>query len=993
MWASSIQEVGNGNYNICGGYLDTRTDLYILQLSNSTGNILFDSIYAQTNFANAYDENFNDQAYYSSAKSTYIAGRMQKGSGQGTYRPSLSKLDSNNVLQWTKTYLYNSASTGGRLYSYSIDIDGDSLIFSILGKNAGITTPFQVGLIKTDTAGNVGWAKLYSGSGGEDLRSYSMISIPTGYIISGYTVSGNASLFMIKTDKSGNVLWSKKYGDSGDENVHLFNSNSRVIVDNNYAVTVGRSNSFNSNYDILLIKADLNTGNLVNSFCYAPLPITTTTLPTFHEDYPLISGKLPITLSVPADPAVVVQLNSSGSLIETISDTIVSNDTIYLCQGETVSVNADWNSTLSYLWSTGNTNQIDTLSATGTYWVDVTGAAGCLVWTDTVHVIVDTINVQLINDTTICGDGPIILNAFNSGASYLWHDNSTNSTFTTDTSGLFFVTATSGSCQVSDSVDIQFIEQPVANLGNDTTICLWSSTIVLDAGNTGFSYLWNTGSTGQLEFTDSTSHFWVVVSNGVCSDTDSVSITFLIDNIDLGPDTTICESDSITFDIGNSTNSILWSTGSTSSTAVVNSTDTYWVQISNGTCSVSDSIDIVALPAPTLNLGNDTSLCFPPILLYGQNPGATYNWSNGSLTQNITVSQSGIYWLNVAYGSCSVTDSIQVEFSQPTVHLGPDVTVCENSQLVLNAANPGSASYLWNDGSTGQTFAVPQSGLFHVTVYDNNGCYDSDTIEVAVQEIIADYGIQTQSGCAPVPASFTNLSYVNFGSIDAYNWQFGDGNTSLTENPIYTYNTSGLHSSSLSVTSNLGCTATFANPTDINVFPPATADFAISPKIGVVNQPLEFTNLSSNYSEWIWNFGDNNTSNALNPTHLYDYKGIYSVELIVLNEFNCSDTAELVFKIHDEFLIYAPNVFTPDQNNFNNDWKVYITGVNPYRYTVTVFDRWGEVIWLSQDYDEAWDGYYNGDLVQQGVYVWKIDYEQFGDSERHSHYGTVTVLP
>ncbi|MFK8038935.1 MAG: PKD domain-containing protein [Crocinitomicaceae bacterium] len=993
MWARSIQEVGNGNYNICGDYLNNHGELFLLQLNAMSGNIIWDSIYTQSNFGNSYDESFNDQAYFQPTKSTYVVGRMQKAAGQGTYRPSLSMLDSNNVMQWTKTFLYNSAPTGGQLYSFSVDIDGDSLIISILGNNGGTGAPLEVGIIKTDTAGNVGWSKLYSGIGGEDLRSYSTINCPNGYIISGNTESGNKSLFMIKTDKSGNVLWSKKYGGSGIEDVYLTNYNSGVIIDNSYAVTVGRTNSYNSNYDMFLVKADLTTGNLSNTSCYSDLMITTTNLSNFQEDYALLSGSLPITLSTPPAGTIAVQLHNGGNLVETISDTIVSNDTIYLCHGENVAVKADSFNSLNYLWNTGNINQIDTLSISGTYWVDVSGSNGCIIWSDTVHVLVDSISLDLGNDTTICGNSPITLNAFNTNASYFWQDGSNNSAFTLDTSGLFSVTVSSlKNCQATDSIQITFIDQPDVNLGNDTIICFSDSLLILDAQNVGFTYLWNIASSNQQILVDTSGIYWVIVSNGVCNDTDSVNVSFVIDIFELGPDTTICNSDSLVLNVDNSNNNILWSNGSITSSITIDSTNVYWVEVSNNGCFYSDTIDITVLPAPVVNLGNDTSLCSPPIMLFGQNLGASYNWSTGSTTQNISINQNGIYWLNASYGSCIATDSIEITFSQPVIDLGDDKIICENDQLLLDAGNIGSV-YNWNNGSNGQTINVSQEGTYFVTVSDPNGCSATDTIVVSIQEITANYSIEFNSDCAPVMVVFNDLSsVVNFGSITNWNWQFGDNSSSTDQSTTHLYNETGTFLTNLTVTSNIGCTSTFSSPTTIDVMPSANADFKASPTSVAANQTVNFINLSSNYSNWTWDFGDQQGSSDKNPSHVYPNKGAYKIQLIVSNEFNCPDTSELVLIVVDELLIYAPNIFTPDQNNYNENWKIHITGVDQYKFKVTLFNRWGEIIWISNDSDKSWNGYYNGNLVQDGVYVWKLECETLGSSERHTFHGTVTVL-
>ncbi|MBL4703069.1 MAG: hypothetical protein JKY54_01010, partial [Flavobacteriales bacterium] len=224
MWSQSVIEVTNGNYRVTGSYNDNKQECFQIEFDESTGNVLWDSIYAQSPFGNARDEAFNEVMEHPLNSSTYAAGRFEKGGGFGSYRPSLTKFNPNGSLDWSKTYLYGSGTSGGRLYTYSADHDADSIVCGLIGVIGGSSPPFSAGIFKTDMSGNISWAKEFDG-GSLDLRSYNTVVTPLGYVLTGWVASGNKDLFMIKTDKQGNVIWSRTYGALGSDDVYLFSSN------------------------------------------------------------------------------------------------------------------------------------------------------------------------------------------------------------------------------------------------------------------------------------------------------------------------------------------------------------------------------------------------------------------------------------------------------------------------------------------------------------------------------------------------------------------------------------------------------------------------------------------------------------------------------------------------------------------------------------------------------------------------------------------------
>jgi gliding motility-associated-like protein len=179
-----------------------------------------------------------------------------------------------------------------------------------------------------------------------------------------------------------------------------------------------------------------------------------------------------------------------------------------------------------------------------------------------------------------------------------------------------------------------------------------------------------------------------------------------------------------------------------------------------------------------------------------------------------------------------------------------------------------------------------------------------------------------------------------------------------------------------------------SNPDAFFTFGPSTI-FSSEPEV-------TFTNGSSFADSYNWSFGDGSaTSTDEHPIHSYPdlVAGIYSVELEAQKSLGCSDTYTLDVVVVDEIIFYIPNAFTPDDDNYNPVFKPVMTsGLEINSYQMEVFNRWGELIFKSNEVDTGWDGTYKGKLAQDGTYVWKVYFkEQFND-KKHEHIGHVTLI-
>jgi gliding motility-associated-like protein len=139
---------------------------------------------------------------------------------------------------------------------------------------------------------------------------------------------------------------------------------------------------------------------------------------------------------------------------------------------------------------------------------------------------------------------------------------------------------------------------------------------------------------------------------------------------------------------------------------------------------------------------------------------------------------------------------------------------------------------------------------------------------------------------------------------------------------------------------------------------------------------FQFTNCSSGGSSYQWFFGDplNSTSTGQNPQFTYSQPGTYTVLLITCNSFGCCDTTLLALKVTDEHTLYVPNAFTPNGDGLNDGFLPVGIGIDGENFDMWIFDRWGNMIFHTDDPEKPWDGRANGgkEVAQQDVYVWKI---------------------
>jgi gliding motility-associated-like protein len=422
----------------------------------------------------------------------------------------------------------------------------------------------------------------------------------------------------------------------------------------------------------------------------------------------------------------------------------------------------------------------------------------------------------------------------------------------------------------------------------------------------------------------------------------------------------------------------------------------------NGCSAVDNStINLIGPNSPSVNAGSDIEVCEgDEVVLTANNPdGAVISWDNGvndGTPFNPAVGTIN-YTVTANLAGCTVTDQVSVTVHpNPIVNAGSDLIICEGESVILTGS--GADSYSWNNGvSDGVLFNPTTTQVYTLTGTTINGCEGTDEVTVEVESLPeVSFEADNFDGCVPVTVTFTNTS--NVTGTDC-TWNFGDGSTATGCSEVtHTFNDVGCFDISLEVISANGCTSSSIENDYICTSGYPNASFSLSPdELTTINTTVDFTNSSSGAIIYEWNFGDGQSSTDVNPSNTYPVvEDTFEVQLIAISASGCQDTAYAIVRIFEELVYYVPNTFTPDSDDYNETFKpVFTSGFDPLDYTLFIFNRWGEIIFESNNADIGWDGTYGTDsdrMVKEGTYVWKIIFKTKKSDERKVEVGHVNIL-
>ncbi|UKN01686.1 gliding motility-associated C-terminal domain-containing protein [Paracrocinitomix mangrovi] len=451
--------------------------------------------------------------------------------------------------------------------------------------------------------------------------------------------------------------------------------------------------------------------------------------------------------------------------------------------------------------------------------------------------------------------------------------------------------------------------------------------------------------------------------------------------------------------------------------------------------SATDDITIYGLPDATISGTTDICDGDPlPNITINATAGSplwdfTYNFNGtpttitgSSATNVITSAAVGTYDLVSITDGNGCTNPITGQaviglFPTPNVDPIGNQTVCEGDDLLVNTFSsdiPGS-TFSWTVtngvdagfGTSGtgdigtftgaNTTTSPLLAIIDVVATSPDGCVGPpQTFTITVNPLPnPSFTADTLYGCEPLAVQFTNTTDINSSNCV---WTFSNGISLNGCGSVYYSFPSGVFDVTLSTVSTAGCASEVTYSNLITVVPTPTALFTYSPQeTNVLDPVIDFNNNSIDAYSYTWNFGDDSGySFEENPTHEYpEVPEEYMVTLIAYDENGwCPDTMRQIVTIDDILIFYVPNIFTPDGDEFNQNFKpIFYSGYDKFNYHLTIFNRWGEIIFESYNADYGWNGHYgDGGLVQDGVYVWQIEFKETMSDKEYVKRGHVTVL-
>jgi gliding motility-associated-like protein len=392
-----------------------------------------------------------------------------------------------------------------------------------------------------------------------------------------------------------------------------------------------------------------------------------------------------------------------------------------------------------------------------------------------------------------------------------------------------------------------------------------------------------------------------------------------------------------------------------------------------------------------------------PYLGVVQNPTHTYanpgtypvtlivTSSNGckdTITKNVVV-----HPLPVAqFSRTNVCDGTAVQFNDLS-------TILTTDTIEHHIWNLDDNSPLNIYQSPSHLYAAPGSYSVQLLVISSFGCKDSITKTVVVNpNPVVNFTADKKVGCEPLCVNFKDSSTVLTGNNAHYLWNFGDGSpTSTSQDKLHCYVDDSVFSPihltvTLTVTSDSGCVTIKSENNYITVYPNPIANFSILPDTAsIINPVIAITDLSIGTNYWHWNFGDHDTTSVHNPApHTYADTGTYRITLITSTLYSCVDSTYKTVTIEPEFLFYIPNAFTPNDDGIND----YFSGKGVFikDYEMIIYDRWGNLIFYTNDINKPWDGTANHgtEIAQRDVYIYTVKITDI-NRKKHSYKGTVTL--
>lgn len=585
----------------------------------------------------------------------------------------------------------------------------------------------------------------------------------------------------------------------------------------------------------------------------------------------------------------------------------------------------------------------------------------------------------------------------------------------------------------------------IGGTSNVNNIYVWSPALNLNNSNISNPIFQVANTTGQPVIYDFTVN--VENSNSACESSDQVSITVnpeVISGINIQASvTTICEGELVEFtsSVTNEGVDPVYNWQINGSNTGVNSSIFSSTSLSNQdviTCVLSSSedclqddnvisntilihvvsaliveVEVSQSPEGLLCQGENVSFMALPI---NQGSSPIFEWTlNGDSVGNNTDVFSPDSIANGDVVNCRLTSSIECVLNAhatgsfvvsvaPFVELmltADDYKICAGDEVEIEAiassGNGGPYLIINSDGNIiSPSYTVSPS---HTTMYSataTDGCTSAFAeleIEVVDKAEIS-FKTGAKTGCEPLKVKFISSS--DQDGLD-YLWTFRSDNSISsvkTKDPSFTFVNDGLYDVILKVSNEEGCESVLTTLDHIRVNPKPEVSFSTNTSTVTNLKPsVSFTNYTQGALYYVWDFGDSTNTSTEHPEHKYTHEGVYDVVLTAFTHFGCEANATTSITYRNESTFFAPTAFTPDGDRRNDNFVVKGTNIYKATFQMFIYNRWGELIFKTSDFEKGWDGRETpySEIAPVGIYTWKVRYQNLDGTPR-DYSGTVNLI-
>jgi len=793
----------------------------------------------------------------------------------------------------------------------------------------------------------------------------------------------------------------------------------------NYCVTVTNSAGCTATNCVTVTETNNISVNIIGNLEICPGEQAFLNVDGNFDSYQWDNGSTNPSIIVGEGAYCVTVTNSNGCTGESCVIVTETNDVpvsisgnLEVCDGEQTIITANGNF-MTVQWNNGETDTSINVDA-GTYCVTVTNGNGCTGEACVTIMETPLPQIIIIGDSEICEGNSAELFADGGFDFYGWDNGETGQSITVFNGGTYCVTGFIANCSATTCWEVFEIPNPTPIISGDTEIPAGGSVTL----STNFydAYLWNTSeTTASITVTEAGTYCVTVTNSSGCVGENCIIVTESTPN--LSPTITgnldFCENENTTLALNENYATYLWSNGETTPTITVEEGGTYSVTVTDNNGNTGATSEIVienSLPAINASASNDIDCIDIESLLSGEGsetgPNIDYDWQNAqgiSVSDNLNFSTTsgGTYLLVVTNleNNCAATQEVVIAENTtiPQLALASNQTLpCDGAmEISPNNIPTGNYTYDWSnsdgnsiDAATTATPSVEIAGTYEVLITDSdNGCTNTNQIAILANESTptgVEFSLQN-----PICFGDTNGEIVIENVVDGDGpFLFAIDGGAFSENMNFNDLPAGNFELSIQSQSS-GCIYTEMATIDegdqiiVDLGDDLNVNLGETVEIGAafINENIVESVTWETTAEIACDTCLNNPFVLLENT---------VINLTVTSENGCTASDEIQILVADNTEVYAPNVFSPNNDGVNDRFTIYSNNETLTITKMAVFDRWGSLVFeannvVPNEEDLGWNGQFNGKAAKSGMYIYMAEVEYL-DGRTEVMKGDVMVL-